>query len=428
MAKVMRAINLPSLLMVWLTAFLFLKYVIQFVPGIFSAELLATLHHSASEFGFLGAAYFYAYLLLQVPAGILVDKYPVSRIATCSLIICLLGLILFFTAHTFLLLVIARVMMGTGAAFASVSYMRAAAIHFDAASFARLSGFFGSACMGGAGTTLLLFGWFHQALGAETTSTIVIGLVVAVVLIGFYFVKAEPQIPRVADDAPKEESSEPLHKRLLQIITDRNNILLTIYNGAAFAPLVIFGNLWGTHYLMNIQGLTEGQAGVTLSFLFYGFVTGGIVLGRFAKTSVVQRQMMLGGTLFAMTVFAFIVYMPAGIFNQWALVGLLFIMGFGLSALLMSYALAKTLNPPAMVATVIAIVNMGDPIFGSLTDPLIGFIIDHYKIGNHFTQTAYHMSFLVFMVYWAIACACAGMIRLSDDPDVSSDELEAQAV
>ena len=63
--------------LVWGVAasFFFYKYVLQVFPSVMNPDLMRAFHISGAGLGNLAAYYFYAYLIMQIPVGILLDRY-----------------------------------------------------------------------------------------------------------------------------------------------------------------------------------------------------------------------------------------------------------------------------------------------------------------------------------------------------------------
>ena len=57
-----------------------LGYFHRLAPGVLSSELQASFQTTGTSLGVLAAAYFYAYTLMQIPAGVLADIWGARRI------------------------------------------------------------------------------------------------------------------------------------------------------------------------------------------------------------------------------------------------------------------------------------------------------------------------------------------------------------
>src|SRR3989344_3896364 len=101
--------------------FFFYKYLLQVSPSVMSKELMQTFSLTGAGLGNLAACFFYAYLFMQIPVGLLLDRYGPRLIMTFSILVCSIGVFIFAHANSIFIASISRAMMGFGAAFAAVS-------------------------------------------------------------------------------------------------------------------------------------------------------------------------------------------------------------------------------------------------------------------------------------------------------------------
>ena len=390
------------LLMFWLVLFLLAKYAAQFFPGIGLSYLQNHWHFHAETIGLIAASYFYPYLLLQVPAGIIVDHFRLSVVLCVAMLCCALGMTGFAMAQGFSMLMISRSLMGAGFAFATVAYMRAAQDYFHPKVFHRLSGAFGTICMGGSGLIIMVCGWAYDQYGWHGLLVCLSAFSWMMLALGlmFYFLEKKQSSKRSLSSF---DWGQTLHQ-VVAILKRKNNWLLLAFNGLAFSPVAVFGGLWGKGYLEHVFQLPTEQATWAISTLFYGYALGGASLPYVFTSLKQQKQWMIGGITLALGVFLYIVYGLDASCGFWPLVGALSAMGFASSAFLASYTLTQATNAYASMATAIAIINMGDPIFGGIAEPLMGKIMD-------MTHGNYSDGMLVLVVYWVLAIGVACWVR-----------------
>lgn len=386
------------LLMSWLVVFLLAKYAAQFLPGIGLSYLHHHFHFHAETIGLIAASYFYPYLLLQVPAGIIIDHCRLSVVLCVAMLCCALGMTGFAVAQNFSALMISRALMGAGFAFATVAYMRAAQDYFHSNDFHRLSGAFGTICMGGSGLIIMLCGWVYDQYGWHNllVALSIIAWVMLILGVGFYFFERK-------QTSLQSTSAFNLNQTFSQVATilkSRNNWLLLAFNGLAFSPVAVFGGLWGKGYLEHAFSLSSDHATWATSTLFYGYALGGVSLPYVFASLKQQKQWMVGGITVALGIFLYMLYGLDPRCGFWPLVCVLSLIGFAASAFLASYTITRATNAYAAIATAIAIVNMGDPLFGAIAEPLMGKIMD-------MTHGNYSDGMLVLVVYWVLAIGVA---------------------
>src|SRR5690349_6730473 len=87
--------------------------------GVIAPELAAEFGLTTEEIGFVSSAFFIAIAVLQLPIGILLDRFGARRVITATMGIAVVGSVAFALAGSFAGLVLARVLIATG--FAAVT-------------------------------------------------------------------------------------------------------------------------------------------------------------------------------------------------------------------------------------------------------------------------------------------------------------------
>ena len=126
---------------VWVLGALFYayEYLLRVTPNAMATDLMRSFNLSAESLGGLAAFYYYAYTPMQLPVGILVDRYGPRRLLTFASLICAFGSYL-FAQDNLLLAQIGRFLVGLGSAFAFVGVLKLSANWFMPHRFALLSG------------------------------------------------------------------------------------------------------------------------------------------------------------------------------------------------------------------------------------------------------------------------------------------------
>ncbi len=96
------------------------EYTVRVSDSVILPQLQASFHLSAVHLSLLSSAYYITYVLFMVPAGILIDRFGLYRAWGAAIFILTLGCVLFALRLNFALLIIARILMGGGSAFAAI--------------------------------------------------------------------------------------------------------------------------------------------------------------------------------------------------------------------------------------------------------------------------------------------------------------------
>lgn len=384
--------------------FLIYKYILQVSPSIMTNDLMRAFHVDGAGLGNLAATFFYTYMITQLFVGVLLDKYSARYLSAIAITIAACGAYLFSTAHTLLLAEVSRMMMGIGAAFATVSYMKVAAMWFRPNQFAFVGGLLATAAMLGA-----IFGEAPLSLVVDFEGwreslfiCAILGFVIAVLFV--VVIRDRHTSEAFEQHGPKARISM---RDVFHILSKPQNWVLTFYSGLAFSPVAVFGGLWGNPFMQEAHQLSRTAASNVISLIFWGLLFGGPVLGLISDFIGNRKRVMFTGAVGAFVLLTSVIYIRA--LPVWVDCIFLFLFGFCTGAFMLGFAVGREINRVALAGTVIALINTGDAIFGAYTEPLIGKFLDLGWTGkivhgvHYFTVQNYHHAFLLLPCYLLVA-------------------------
>jgi MFS family permease len=182
---------------IWLIAAIFFLYefFLRTFVGSIAHQLIHDLHLNIEQFTLIGSAYYLAYGLMQIPVGILADKFGVKKVMIFSTLTCALSTFLFAHSHSFVEAVLGRFFMGFGSSFAFICLLVIVSNWFPKrffGFFAGISQFIGT--MGPALAGGPLVSWLvdtHTNWRLALSSIGAFGIVLAVLTL--LFVKSKPR-------------------------------------------------------------------------------------------------------------------------------------------------------------------------------------------------------------------------------------------
>lgn len=392
---------------IWLLSalFMFYKYALEVSPSVMTKTLMSTFEISGTQLGNLAACYFYAYLLLQIPAGLLLDKIGPRKVTTLAIALCALGGLIFAKANCLFMAGLGRFLTGAGAAFAAVNCLKLIANWFPFKQFAFMAGLMMTVAMlgavGGQAPLASFINMMDWRSAMESISTA--GFVLAALF--WLIVRDVSPTHKIERHIVSQKIS--FWNSLKKVLKNRQGWWLSIYSGFAFAPVMIFGGLWGVAFISEAFHLTENVSAQAVSMIFIGFAVGAPVFGWFSDWIGRRKVVMFWGTLLSLFCISAVIYMPG--LTQYALMILLFLFGFAISSFLLCFTMIREISLPILAATAIGFMNAFDALFGAFSDPLTGLFLDLGWDGKLvegarvFSVSVYQTAFLTLPIYLGIA-------------------------
>ena len=346
--------------------FFFYKYLVQVSPSVMTSDLMHAFNINAAGLGNLSACYFYAYLMMQIPVGILLDKFSPRYLTAFAILVCGLSTFVFSETDSLMLACLSRAFIGFGAAFAAVSCFKIAALWFPPKRFALISGLCMTAAMLGAVGGQAPLSLLVQNYGWRMALQIIAGLGVLLSLI--YVLTIRDKTKKTVVTQPKRETHS------FHILKSKQAWLLSLYSGLAFAPVSVFGGLWGVPFLQQVYHLSASKAALAVSWIFIGFAAGAPLLGWLSDVLRKRKPLMILGT--GLATFSLMTVIYGSNLNLGIISLCLFLFGLGASGFFISFSMIKEIFPLLLTATVLGFMNTFDSICEALTEPLIGKLLD----------------------------------------------------
>jgi len=356
--------------------------------------------------GNLSALYFYGYAGMQIPVGLLLDRFGPRRLMTIAAALVAVACLFFSWSHGLVGASVTRFLIGVGCAFSLVGAMAVAGQWFARERFALLAGL--AMMFGMAG------GVFGQApLRVAVNATDWRTTMAAVAVVGFGLALAAWLLVR-----DRRRGSGGLGAVLAgfrRVAANRETWLNAITGLGATGPLLAFAGLWGVPYLQAVYGVDRVAAGSVTSLTFIGWGVGAPLFGWFSDHIGKRRPPLFAGLILSALSLAAIIYVPG--IPLWGAGILCFGVGFGGSAQIVNFALVREHNPPQLSGTAIGILNALVTGAGALFQPLVGWLLDRSWDGvladgaRVYDVGAYERAFMVLLAGCITAVFCALILR-----------------
>ena len=381
-------------------------------PAVMTDYIMADFHIGAATLGNLSAFYFYSYVAMQIPTGILVDYWGAKKLLTAGAFTAFIGAFLFAAAPTIIFASAGRLLIGGSVGVAWVALLKLSMHWFPPRRFAMTAGlglFCGVAGAVSAGVPLRIlvdhFGWRPVMLvSAGVSLAIAIGI--------WALVRDDPSergyasfIPSV--DAPSD-SARSLFAGLTKVFHFKNTWLLSIAPSGVAGPVLAFSGLWGVPFLSTHYGLSPARSAALTSVLLVAWALGGPVLGALSDRIGRRKPLYVAGCFVACGGWSLILFLTN--LPVWLLTLLVSVVGFASGAMILSFAFVKESVPPSLAGTVSGVCNMGIMIGPMVLQPVMGWFLDRAWDGTLdngikvYHLGAYQSAFSLMMI-WSILSA-----------------------
>lgn len=344
-------------------------FLLRVMPSVMIHPLMNAFDASATQIGFLSAFYYYAYTPLQLPAGLVVDKYSPRHVLSLSALFCALGTLLFATTNTLIFAYLSRAMMGIGSAFAFVGALKLASIWLPENRFALFAGLttaFGT--IGAVFADNLLsflvndFGWQYSAYASG-----LVGLIITLLI--FLMIR---------DKKPSQETKNLSWKvtflKMLHFSKNKYVWINGIIGALSFMPISVFAALWGTEFFAKAYDVSASHAASAISLIFIGMAVGAPFVGQLSERLKSRKIPMLMGNTFTILSLITLLYVK-GLPLVFGYI-LLFAIGFFTAPQILVFAIANDLTKDTITGITTSVTNFIVTLGAALFQPLIGFMLD----------------------------------------------------
>lgn len=388
-------------------------------PAVMTQELMAEFAIAAAGLGNLSAFYFYSYVAMQIPTGLMVDRYGARRVLAAGAGIAALGSLLFALAPSFALANLGRLLIGGSVGVAWVGTLKLAGHWLPPQRFAMASGLALAAGMTGAVTAGVPLRWAVGELGwrpVMLAGAAAIALVCAAI---WWLVRDDP-VERgyrgyLVAPAPAAVRPNPW-LGLAQVLRYRNTWLAFLAPQGVTGATLSFGGLWGVPYLVAVYGFSTQRAAFYCSALMLAWALGGPLFGAMSDRLRERKPLYVIGAFSALLLWSIIILAPRPL-GPSLLLALLLAAGFSSGCMVIGFAFAKESVPARFAGTATGVANMGSMTGAMLQQPLIGWILDQNWSGELATgvrvydASAYAAGFTLVLGWLAVSFIAALLTR-----------------
>lgn len=364
------------------------------VSGVTAAERFDVSPDVLASFVFLQVA---VYLGMQVPAGLLLDRWGSRGLITAGSLAMAVGQGLLAFAPSLPLVYAARLVVGGGDALIFVSTLALLPRWFPARRVPLLTQLTGTTGQLGQVLSAVPFlallggaGWVPTYLAAAAAGLLVGLLAIAVV-------RDAPH----GEAAPVPSLTPAEIRHALAEVWRQPGTRLGYFShmGTQFSGMV-FSLLWGVPYLVQGQGLSSAEAGALMTVLVLCTVALAPAMGVFAARHPLRRSWLVLTTVAATAVTWSVVLALPGPAPLWLLVVLVVVLAAGGPGSVVGFDFARTFNDRRRLGLAQSVVNLGGFTATLVVLQLVGWVME---AGGGYTFEGFRWAWLVQYPVWLLA-------------------------
>lgn len=348
------------------------EFVLRIIPGALQTELSAAFGHiSATTFGQISALYYFAYSPMQMPVGMLMDRFGPRRLLTFACLCCTLGSWMFTLTSSMFLVAAGRFLVGFGSSFAFVGVLSLALHWLPRKYFSLVAGLITTLGMLGIVYGEVKITEWSVLIGWEQVLWVIalIGLILSLLM--FFIVRDGPEGYK-----PHKNPLPEFFRNVLKVLMSPEVWLIGFVGACLYTSLSVFGELWGKTYLEQAHHLTKVEAAKTISAVFLGWAVGAPVAGYISDYTGKRILLLVVGAISSLICISLVLYYPN--LSYWSLNILLFLYGLFSATEIVVFIMAKECSGAELSGTVFAATNMIVALAGVIFQPLVGKLLDTF--------------------------------------------------
>ncbi|WP_010199764.1 MFS transporter [Bacillus sp. m3-13] len=364
-------------------------------PGLITDQLMLDFSVTAATVGLVTSIQFFVYTGLQIPMGILADRYGPNFLLILGATLTGVGTIIYSFGTHELVLFFARILTGIGDATIWVNMVLILSLWFNKKEFTRLIGFAGMTGSLGFLLATVPFSVLIALLGWRG-AFLLAGILLCLLSVFLYFVlvKKSQQSLIAAPKIQREKTSVILRR----ILSDRQAWALFFCHFGIVGGYIGFIGSWAVPYVMDVYGMTRIVASQLIMISLIGALIGAPLIGWIASClKTIKRSYIVFHitVLLCWSIFLLFEEHPP----LYLLIILFFTIGFGFGSNSLTFAVVRQSFPIKETGIVTGFANTGGFLSAVLLPSIFGYLLDYFQSASGSISGGYYYGFLTPVIF-----------------------------
>ncbi len=368
---------MPYIIISLSSIFYLYELCIRVSPSAITNELLRDFGTNTAALGFMSSLFYYSYTLMQIPAGLLGDKFGPRKMLFVAAIICAFSLIFMSYTPTIWGVGVARLFLGLASSFGYIGPLILASRWFSNNSFAFVTGVVQAiGCIGAIlGTAPIayfshIYDW-REIMLYMGGSCLIIAILFLIIIV---------DSPTKKHENRQEKTKITELSKLKIVLYSKQTWVTGLIGGLFWAPMAMFAELWGIPFLMNLNHSNAEIASSSILIIWIGVAIGSPLFGWISGRIRSRKKPIIA----AMTI-NFISCLGIAFWHPLSTIEMdiiLFLLGFSSAAMSVTFGIVNDNNKPEVVGTAIGFNNMAVVLGATILQPIGGYIINLFWDGR----------------------------------------------
>lgn len=358
---------------------------------------------TASTIGLLTSIQFLAYASLQIPVGILSDRFGTNVFLIVGTLLSGIGTLIYSVAPNESVIFLARLLVGVGDATIWVNLVLILSIWFKVKEFVGLLGVAGmTGSLGFLLATVPFSAWI--SLTGWRAPFFTVGIILCLCSVILYFVlvikpkqldKNHPTIKK-SEEKKDQQNREKTLVMLRRIFSNKQAWATFLCHFGAVGAYVGFIGSWAVPYGMHVYDMTRSQASQLIMIGLIGALIGAPLTGWVSShIGSVKRPYIIVHIIILVSWITFVLF--SGKPPYFMLITLFFLIGYGSGASALTFAIVRKSFDVKDVGVVSGFANTGGFLSAVLLPSIFGKILDHFHSAE--ISVGYHYGFVIPVIF-----------------------------
>ncbi len=380
---------------------------------------------SSSKFVYLSSLFFIPYSFMQLPGGMLFDKYGLKYILPVCIGVTLIGTSIYWYATNAWLIGGGRIISGLGCSVAYISGIYAATKYFPSRRLPLLIGILEAFSTLGSIVAAKPLHWLIKTCGWNMAGVIIIGFCIGLSGLALIFTR---HLTNEDPKASRQESFIGLMKQTISLLKNRNLLLIFFYSFCTWLIIMSFAGYWLKDYMIAVHHYNEQTALKLVEIYWTSFLITSLIVGYYIHDHHIAIKAIL-----CLSLIGFVAYLSMAVPIIFSYITIIFIAvagGVSGTGVIIAFALLPRFTPPAMNGTAVALNNTFVVLGGYFGQVLFGLILgkfnlDHYLqgiISKHGIEPHFYSAMLIYVVFATCSLVSAFLILTRNTSSLQVDQ------